>query len=57
MLRDHPELEKIFGMVEGILSDEEMAALNYSVETEGREPRDVAEGFLRKKGLISREEM
>lgn len=57
VLRDHPELEKIFGMVEGILSDEEMAALNYSVETEGREPRDVAEGFLREKGLISREEM
>ena len=57
VLRDHPELEKILGMVEGILSDEEMAALNYSVETEGREPRDVAEGFLREKGLISREEM
>ena len=29
-----------------------MARMNYEVETEGREPRDVAEDFLREQNLL-----
>ena len=42
----------MLGKLTGSISDEEMAAMNYAVETEGREPRTVAEEFLRVKGLL-----
>ena len=51
VLNTHPELEGIFKSLEGILSDEEMARLNYQVEGEGKTPRDAAEDFLTEKGL------
>ena len=41
-------LEKLSGTI----SDSDMAQMNYAVETEGREPRDVAEDFLRSRGLL-----
>ena len=43
ILEEYPELEDIFHMVNGILTDKEMAELNYRVETENMEPRDAAE--------------
>lgn len=52
VLRKHPELQQILGKLDEILTNEEMARLNYEVETEGKEPRQAAEEFLRKKGLI-----
>lgn len=51
VLNTHPELEGIFKSLEGILSDEEMARLNYQVEGEGKNPREAAEDFLTEKGL------
>lgn len=51
VLDTHPELEEIFTSLEGILTDEEMAQLNYEVEGNGKNPRDVAEQFLKDKGL------
>lgn len=51
ILEAHPELEKIFEEITGILSDTEMAQLNYEVEENGKNPRDVAEQFLKDKGL------
>ena len=38
--------------MDGILSDGEMAALNYQVEVEGRNERDAARDFLLQKGLL-----
>ena len=46
----HPELGDALEKLTGTISDEEMAAMNYAVESEGREPRAVAEEFLRAKG-------
>ena len=52
VLERHPELGTALERLTDTISDEEMAAMNYAVETEGREPRTVAEEFLRAKGLL-----
>lgn len=52
VLKDHPELKKIFNMVEQILDDKTMAKLNYEVENNKVEPKDAALAFLKEKGLI-----
>ena len=46
VLEEHPELEEVFQKLTGIISDRDMAEMNYAVETEGKEPREVAEEFL-----------
>lgn len=51
-LKKYPELTKVFDMVEHILTDKEMAKLNYEVEKDGLEPEEVAKRFLKEKGLI-----
>lgn len=51
-LEGHPGLEKILLQMEGLLTDEDMAALNKKVETDGQEPEDVAKGFLSERGLL-----
>lgn len=38
--------------MDGILTDREMASLNYQVEVEGLDERDVARDFLVQKGLL-----
>ncbi|MCD8090665.1 MAG: ABC transporter permease subunit [Clostridiales bacterium] len=53
VLESHPELNDIFEKLTGIISDSDMAEMNYAVETEGKEPRDVAEEFLRSKNLLN----
>ncbi|MDU2936796.1 MAG: glycine betaine ABC transporter substrate-binding protein [Clostridiales bacterium] len=35
-----------------IISDKDMAQMNYAVESEGKEPREVAETFLRNANLL-----
>ena len=52
VLDRHPELGDALEKLTGIITDEEMAAMNYAVETGGREPRSVAEEFLRGKGVL-----
>ena len=52
VLKENPELTEIFHMVENIITDKEMAALNYDVENNGLEPREAALEFLQKKGVI-----
>ena len=44
VLEEHPELEGVFEKVTGIISDRDMAAMNYEVETEGKEPRGCGTG-------------
>lgn len=51
-LKNHPELEKTLQKMNGILTDQEMAALNYQVEVEERDEREVAKEFLTSKGLL-----
>jgi len=48
-----PELRDVLMKMDGILTDAEMAALNYEVEGEGKEPKAVAIAFLQEKGLLS----
>lgn len=52
VLEKHPELNGVFNKLTGQISDEDMSRMNYEVEVEGKEPRDVAEAFLRERGLI-----
>lgn len=55
VLSEHPELEEIFAKLTGTITDADMAAMNYAVETEGAEPRNVAMDFLRERGLLNEE--
>ena len=48
----YPKLEETLEMMNGILTDQKMAELNYQVEVEGRDEADVAEEFLVSAGLI-----
>lgn len=52
VLEEHPEIGDVLQKLTGVISDEDMARMNYAVETEGREPRQVAEEFLLDRGLL-----
>ena len=51
VLKEHPELNDIFQSLTNTISDEAMAKMNYEVESEDKEPREVAREFLQKTGL------
>ena len=51
-LEKHPELKDVLMMMEDLITDAEMAEMNYKVEGEGMEDKDVAREFLIEKGLI-----
>lgn len=51
-LERFPGLEEVLMQMDGLLSDQEMASLNYKVEVEGLDERDVARDFLIQKGLL-----
>ena len=51
-LERFPGLEDVLMQMDGILTDQEMAALNYQVEVEGLDEQDVARDFLIQKGLL-----
>ena len=52
VLAKHPELTEIFNELTDVISDKQMAQMNYAVESEGKEPREVAETFLQQVGLL-----
>lgn len=52
VLEEYPELNSIFEKVTEIITDQDMAEMNYAVETEGKEPRDVAKEFLQSHHLL-----
>ena len=52
VLAKYPELETVLEKLNGLITDGDMAAMNYSIETENKEPRDVAEHFLRSHDLL-----
>lgn len=51
-LDKYPELEDVLEMLTGQIGNEEMTELNYLVEIEKQEPKDVAIKFLSEKGLL-----
>ena len=51
-LRRHPELRALLEQLGGRISAEEMRRLNYAVDGEHRDPREVIRAFLRTKGLL-----
>lgn len=52
VLEAHPELEDVLMKMENILTESEMAKLNYKVETDGVDEKEVATEFLQSKGLL-----
>jgi len=51
-LEQYPELEEVLEMLDGQISNDEMIELNYLVEIEKKDPKDVATDFLKNKGLL-----
>ena len=51
-LERFPGLEDALMKMDGLLTDREMASLNYQVEVEGLDERDAAHDFLVQKGLL-----
>lgn len=54
-LKSHPGLEETLRKMENLLTDREMAELNYQVDIAGRSERDVAREFLVYKRLLRKE--
>lgn len=52
VLNEHPELKAVLKKLDGILSDELMAQINYDVETNGKEPLAAAKDLLGESGLL-----
>ncbi|MEE8792164.1 MAG: glycine betaine ABC transporter substrate-binding protein [Erysipelotrichaceae bacterium] len=52
VLQKHPELQDIFDKLTGQIQNSDMVRMNYEVEVDGKEPRDAAKEFLKKRGLL-----
>lgn len=52
VLKKYPGLENALNKMDGILTDGEMAGLNYLVDIKGRPEQEVARQFLENKGLL-----
>ena len=51
-LETFPKLEETLMLMDGILTDQKMAELNYQVEEEGKDEADVARAFLVSEGIL-----
>jgi osmoprotectant transport system substrate-binding protein len=51
-LQQHPELEQIFAELSKTISDEEMQSLNYAVDGQHRDAKEVIQEFLKGKKLV-----
>lgn len=51
----HPELEKVLMKMKDVLTNREMSELNYQVDVAGKSQRQVAVGFLQRKGLLNKD--
>jgi len=52
VLDEHPKVRELFAPLTRLLDDQTMRRLNLEVDEEGKNPRDVARGFLLEHGLI-----
>jgi osmoprotectant transport system substrate-binding protein len=51
-VQQHPEVAQVIAALGGKISDQEMRQLNYALDGQHRDVKDVAHEFLRSKGLI-----
>ena len=51
VLEEYPELKSVLMLMDGLISEKEMATMNYQVEQEKKNDKDVAKAFLQSKGL------
>lgn len=51
-LQSHPEVAQVLAGLSGKISDQEMRKLNYALDGQHRDVKDVAHEFLRSKGLV-----
>ena len=51
LLTHHPEVRNALDELTGVLSDEDMRHLNYAVDGEHRDPKQIAVEFRKRKGL------
>lgn len=51
-LEKYPELRETLELMDGILTDQKMAELNYQVEEEGKDEADVARDYLVAAGIL-----
>jgi osmoprotectant transport system substrate-binding protein len=51
-IRQHPEVAKVVAELAGKISDEEMQRMNYAVDGQHRDAKDVVHEFLRGKNLV-----
>jgi glycine betaine/choline ABC-type transport system substrate-binding protein len=52
VLDEYPELEDVLAMLDDQINNDEMTTMNYLVEVEQKEPKEVAVEFLQEKGLL-----
>lgn len=53
-LEKYPELAGVLEKLNGIISEEEMQQMNYEVEVNGKEDKEVARNFLISEGLLEK---
>ena len=53
-LEKYPELEEVLNLLGGTMSDTVMRKLNYEVDVNGRDPKEVANEYLVNEGLIEK---
>lgn len=51
-LEQYPELVEVLATFDGLIDNEAMTAMNYQVEVENKDPKDVAKAFLVEKGYL-----
>lgn len=54
-LQKYPQLQQLFNQLSSTISDSDMRSLNYQVEGEGRDMKQVVNKFLQSKNLIKKE--
>jgi osmoprotectant transport system substrate-binding protein len=52
-VREHPEITQAIADMGAKISDQEMQQLNYALDGQHRDVKDVAREFLRSKGLVN----
>lgn len=52
-LENYPELAGVLEKLNGLISEEEMQQMNYEVEVNGKEDKEVAKNFLVREGLLA----
>lgn len=54
LLEKHPELNSVFHQLDHLIDEKTMAELNHKVEIDKENPKEVAQRFLKEKGLLEK---